>query len=320
MNYMEITFQNMMRAFLRQWKCIVIFTVVFVLIGACTGMIYADSFSAKADGSAESCQLLDFSDAERSISYYDDCYSRLLTAYKNTNTYVSVLAAEATATQEQETILAEFQAQLEDFEVQTLQDIMLAYAGTGAVYVPEGFHEEAIRYYTAKLEETHLEVIVLQESLETLLQTGSDQELEKLVSEKTAEYENARRMEETYKSFLEKLTEDPETVYAESLNMEAALNAAAQQINALIVQVDDFAAQMAVDNHLRVLISYGADDAVNVLIQHTHGERTQREGFLVITLFCTLVGICFGAFFAICRDCCGFRFLGKPRKGNVSKE
>ncbi len=85
----------------------------------------------------------------------------------------------------------------------------------------------------------------------------------------------------------------------QSRHTGALIDAAAVAQNQLAERLDALAGEIAVENHLLVRVSA---DPVSVLIYHTHRAVSARENFLVLTLFCTLTGVCAGAYLCLCRE------------------
>ena len=123
-----------------------------------------------------------------------------------------------------------------------------------------------------------------------------------LLSE-AAKYGSLKKSEARYTAILEKLSQSPEEVAADSRRVYAKLRAADGELAALTEEIDQYVQTLAADNHLDISTNRDTmDGSLQVVISHTHTVSEPEDIFLVTTLFCGLIGIFCGGFFAVCKE------------------
>ena len=81
---------------------------------------------------------------------------------------------------------------------------------------------------------------------------------------------------------------------------------AGKQLSRLMEQVSEMADDLAQRMYLNISGTYDDDGVLTVDIVHMHTAVSAQENFQIIWLFCTLSGVCVGAFLALCREAGAF--------------
>ena len=119
---------------------------------------------------------------------------------------------------------------------------------------------------------------------------------------------------DTYRARLERLRSEEDMICADGREMARQQKNVAGALNALSKQTAEFAEELAEKRLLNITVQYSADNALTVTAVHTHRAATAQENFQIVWLFCTLSGLCVGAFLALCREAGAFS-RKKQRKG-----
>ena len=101
---------------------------------------------------------------------------------------------------------------------------------------------------------------------------------------------------------LERLNQESEKITADGRELFRDMKFAAEELNDLIEEVSSIANAIAAENHFNLTVQYNEKGVSTTSILHTHRENDPQEVFQVLTIFCTLVGVCVGGFFAVCRQ------------------
>ena len=325
MKDINVTFHTCLDAAKHQWKCFLAAVLVFSLLGAGFGWLYAGREAAPAQGSTAPLEPLDFSGLYDDAEYYYACFDALTEAYGNLTQYLRAVTGERTLSEEQKGLLEGYAQDVERFERETLRPIRTLMNAENALYVPEEFWEAAAAGYEAALETVRLDLIAAETAADIVKQMDAPDVAEETVSiayetllKQASQYGNLKRAQILYEELLDRLQNHADQVRADSRDMERRLEAAAKELNALAKEVSDGVDAIAAENHL--LISIGEEDdgdTLQVTISHTHTESPPQDVFLLITLFCGMVGVCCGVFLAVCREA-GWR-KGKESEGGSDK-
>lgn len=312
MKYAEVSFQNIFHAMKTRWRTFLLTVLIFSAVGLCSGFLFAEKLSAAADGGAEGLQLSDFSKVDCDKSYFSSCKEALFTAYGNTVSYLNVLSGESTATQEQRAQLQEYKTQLQDFNRKALKPIQSVFNSQGNIpdaYVHPQAMDDVIAEFEKLLESTRLNIMAAESAVDILKgmdapntpNSDADGAYAKILT-LAAQYGEYKKSEGIYERLLNQLTQEPEKVIARSLALEKKLDAASLELNEIIREINATADEMSRENYFNLSAEYDDSNAIKVTINHTHTASTPQEAFLILTIFCTLGGICCGAFFAVCRE------------------
>lgn len=305
MKYSDITFKGIWRALRRQWKVLLLCIAVFAVIGVGAGFLYADSQSAPADGTAGSFPFVDFSEIVYDKDYYTACYQKLSSTHTNINTYLSALLSDSSISAAQKEQLRQMQQSL----TEVLVPLKEAYGKMDAMYFPPEFRDMVIENYEKLLEGTRRSLIVSEAAVELLKEMQAPvitsdsitKSYEALLSQ-AANYGTYLRNIDTYQQTIDRLNNDYHLIRAESAQVSDELEKAAVALNDAIEDINVAARQIAAENFIHINLSYDSNGAILTTVTHTHDESSAQDVFAILVIFCVLVGVCCGAFFAICRE------------------
>lgn len=306
---MKVTFHTFTDAIKHQWKSMLVVTLIFALLGAGCGWYYGEQQAHPAQGMAQVLASVDLSKEVYDVNYYVTCRNALNTAYSNLVQYLKALSAEPTLSTEQKTSLQEFQLELSQFETEILASIRNRLGARNALYFPEEFLNERIEYYE-NLIATNQDNLLQAETAADIIKNMAVPELTdadilksyKSLLSVASNYGNYKVNEVRFAEIKEQLSHESGKIIADGRKMFRDLEAAEKQLNGLIEEVSLAANTIAEENHFNLTLTYDDKDAVTPSIVHTHRENDPQEIFQLLTLFCTLVGICSGGFFAVCRQ------------------
>lgn len=128
--------------------------------------------------------------------------------------------------------------------------------------------------------------------------------LEKIKNDRTITSEQTLQIMEIEKKLLA-LDEEKICIFRNQSNKsKELLSETAKELNSLIAEINRFAAEIAERNHIDIKIRYAivTEEYLKTEIGHTYRSSPASEAFAVLTLFCSLVGFCTGAFYAVCRE------------------
>ena len=308
MKSMTITFATFWGALRHQWKCVVVVTLCFALLGCGIGYIYAGSDAVPAAGKADALKPVDFSLVNNDASYYRGCSGLLATGLNNARQYLNTLLGEKTVTPLQKETLNLYLKELTEWETMLYEPVETALAVRDRIYIPVEHLTAQTEYYENLLENARRDLVVAEQAVELVknmqaptVQTESITKSYETLLASAAAYGVQIRNVQLYEDILENLA-DEDTVQTNSKWMASALKKAAGELNGLMADISAIADEIAKENWLEYLAVYDVNEAVTLTINHTHGDVDKTENFVVVVLFATLVGLCAGAFFAVCRE------------------
>lgn len=310
MKYPEISFQTVLNAIRHHWKRLLVTILLFTLLGAGMGAMFADRAAAPAGGAATPLEDVSYDEVYYDKDYYSSCKEHLFLRYADAITYVNGVFADISLSEEQKLRLTDLLEQLEEFKKTTLLPISNAWAKENALYIPTDFIADEITYYENLLENTQLNLIKSEAAVD-LLRTmdapdvGSEaitNTYQSLLSA-AAQYGNLQVQAMQCEARLEKLG-DSTSIAADARWMEQQLKSTTTAFNRLQAKVCQALDEIAAENDLDIQLTY-VGDTPQVNIGHTHTLATSQEAFSIMVLFCSLVGACFGVFLAVCREASG---------------
>lgn len=95
-------------------------------------------------------------------------------------------------------------------------------------------------------------------------------------------------------------------------DLQTAVDALNTEQETLVACADE----ICLENALLLKTDPKQDGTFDPVVYHGHWEAPVEEAFAIIALFSTLVGLCFGLFWAVCREAA----QNKHKDGNVSDE
>ena len=275
-----LTFETMLRALKRQWKLFAAVVLCFALLGAAAGAVWSQRMSSGGGGFADPYRTLDLSSFSGDRNFYHMCFLAFAQYDYDLCAYLEKLLAETTLTDTQRQTLHGLEARLEHWEAEQLDPALRFYESHRCI--PPEFAEQ-------ELLDAKREILELERRI-----TAGD------TSPELPAYLSARASE------VRILEENADELRAESEAMELVLSAVADALNRLIGELNVAVQNIAVENHFEVTFEYtdkyGWKDYADYSLVHSHNPITPQENFAVIVLFFVLVGICAGAYFAVCRE------------------
>ena len=307
-----ISAQTVVSAAKHQWKRFLAIILAFTVLGAGAGLLFADRGSSESGGGgADTLPKVDFNTVAYTKDYYSDCLQALVTAYNLLNTYLSTVSSVELPDGSVETLLERLTAlNTETSEVQKniLAPLQTSLAENGAIYIPEEFMDDLANQYESQLSSIEFDLLVAEVATETIRQMGvPNYDNIFVISSYTSliqqaeNYGNLLKSQAVYEKTLAILRDEPERVRSESRQMEQELDKASADLNTLL----DKASQVAegIGKAADVFITLQPNGtSYKVVVNYTYRAVPLAESFAAIELFCVLVGICVGGFFAVCRE------------------
>lgn len=279
MKIVEITFQTICNAAKHQIRYFSITVLLFLLLGIGAGFIYAGQFETIGAGKADELKSVDFAKETYDEEYYKNCSNALQNGCANVKEYLDIVSKEKTMTETQRELISDYRKQAAAFDKKTCQPLTSELNQTGALYVPSGQIDTLIIKY------------------EELLQRAKQH------VDKTETFSSLFRLRvRYYENLLEQLREYPDVLANESKQMENSLEDARKELNELLNAVNQSMEEIAEKNHLNIYVSYGDDEKIQVVVNHTHSASSSEEAFIIILLLCAMVGICLGLFISVYRE------------------
>lgn len=308
MNNSEISLRGCWNAVKHQWKLMLAFILCFAVLGVGAGLLLAPRLSAGAEGGAEKLEYVDFEELDYSPDYYGSRVDALQKAWEDLKSYWASVYGEATLTEQQIQSLEALGEELDDFETRQLQMLRDLVNNPQTFTVPESQMDATIAACKAELQETRLSLLEAAQAVELVktMQVPAGTTEEALASYtammQKAESYGALLKEEAYlEMVLDRLQNEPEQVQSDSQTMEKLLEQSVEEFNALLDETYACVNGIAEANYLAIT-PVEQNGKLQAAISHTHGAATSQEAFVILTLFCILVGICSGLFFAIYRE------------------
>lgn len=309
MNYKTINFRLVCGAIKHQLKIILLTILVFALAGAGAGYWYASGTKVEAAGRADALASVDYSLIPYNYNYYRNSLEYLVTCYNNANSYLNTLLQDANPNAEQRARLADSAKRLKEFDGEALMSVQALLRPRDTLFIPPEFQAEAISRYEVSLRNLQLDMIeaeIAKELIETMdspdvADNNSISTYNSLLS-LAAEYGNDKMKEQEYTAILDQLKNHPDQILAQSRQAEEQLLEVAERLNGLTEELCQIADEVASENSVIVSVSYSTNYTAQITLTHTHSAASPEENFTILFLFCILVGICLGLFFAVCRE------------------
>lgn len=307
---MNITFHTFINAVRHYWKSVMAITLIFALLGAGGGWYYGQQQMRPADGKAELLPEVDFSELIYNENYYVTCYDEVNKGYSNLKVYVNTLLAESSLEPAQKDLLKDFQREIASSEIENLKYIRERLEERNALYFPEEFLEYMVERYTETLAKINDGLLRSEVAVEIIKNMDlSDVTNENVMNSYNtlltyaSSYGDGKIDQLRYTQRLERLTQEPEKVVADGHEFFRDVTSAAEDLNKLIDRASQMANIMAAEKYFNLTLTYSENNVVTAAtIEHTHRENDSQEIFQLLTIFCTLVGVCVGGFLAVCRQ------------------
>lgn len=314
MNVYSITFQTVISAFRHQWKRILASVLLFALLGAGGGILFWGRGMAEAGGGAQPLEPVDFSQAARTRDYYTDCLKLLTNTMTSLNTYFSSLDANIGVNlkgqEEPETLeaLDALRREADVLQSSRLKPLESALGEAGAIYAPEEYLDGLADRYAQELATLRMDLITAEAAVETIRQMdapdydgGFSGSYNALLSQ-AVQYGTLLRTQAVTEKYLDNLTNHMPEIRAECRRVERELEAVRGELNALLDHFTPLADELAKEAGLTFTPMVNTSGKTEIQLTHAHRASSAGESFAVIEIFCVLVGICLGAFLAVCQE------------------
>lgn len=309
----EISFRAIAGAVKHHWKLLLLTLVLFSAVGAGAGYFYADRGSVEAAGAADALESAEILARSDEMDYYSKYYSALELDQKNAQTYLDAFSGLSDLSEEDCAALEDLEKQLSRFSKDELKPILDRLDVVDAIYVPENCIPDLIEKYRNALASTQRELIAA-EAAAKLLATMDAPVLEDegirssygALLNRAYNYTTYLRDQEKYTQMLERLETDTASILADSRELYQMEVQAGKQLSRLMEQISEMADDLAQRMYLNISGTYDTGGVLTVDIVHTHTAVSAQENFQIIWLFCTLSGVCVGAFLALCREAGAF--------------
>lgn len=323
MKYQELTFQQIPRAIVHQWKWILMVTALFLAIGAGAGFAFSSQASAEASGTAEKFQSKAFQPKKIELSYYNDFYSYLVTQQGYLFTYLDTVRIDSTITAKQGDELADFLEEINQYNEEILQEIAVELSTPYSLYIPNALRDDAINEYTRLLETTQQEMVKSQHANELVQSIGGLNTTDAAINEtyaallnEAARYGQLQLNLKDYEQKLDLLNNNYDEVQDESQALDKMLLEAQDTLQVLVQNANTLLKEIAAENHIDLTIN-PTEENLEVFIDHTNRMATKEEAFAAFVVLFGMIGICAGCYIALCRE---YHFLDKQSekttKGN----
>lgn len=307
MNVYSITFQTILNAFRHQWKRILVSILLFAMLGGTAGFFFRGRGTAEAGGSAQPLTRVDFAQVARTQDYYSGCLDLLTNTMSNLNSYIASVSANAAPSPERQETLAALRREAAVLQSSQITPLQSALREAGAIYAPEEYLDGLADRYAQELATLQMDLISAEAAAETIRQmdapdydgnfTGS---YATLLSQ-AVQYGTLLRTQAVTEKYLDELTNHMPEIRAECRRVEGELETAAEGLNALLDRFISLADELAKEAGL-TFAPTGTSGRVEITVTHSHRASSAEESFAVIVVFCVLVGLCLGAFLAVCRE------------------
>lgn len=305
MNNRNITFETVFNAIKHQMKFMLLTVLIFALVGAGAGWWYARNTEVPASGHAEALAPVDYSQVPYSYNYYIDSQNYLIASYNNTKIYINFLLENINISEEHRTRLLDCSKRLEEFDGSSITLLQALLRPRDTLFIPPEFMDDAVIRYEGVLRNIELNLIEAENAKELLQSMDApnveNNDYNSLLS-LAAQYGSYQMKKQEYTAILDQLRNNPDQIRTQSRQAERLLQTLAAKLNVLTEELSQIADQIANENAVNLSLTYLDNDSIEIELTHTHTAASSEENFAVLFLFCILVGICCGLFFAICRE------------------
>ena len=307
MKLYEFSFRTLLNALRHQKKVFCAIVCLFALLGGAAGWFYAGRTAAPAAGTADALKSSDPEQLVESTDYYADYLQQLELVSSNLSQYLASLQGSG-LTDAQKADADALSLRRTTLDTALFAPLRTALNAPDAVYVPENLLDE----YAQSIEQSLLTVRLnplYEEAAQELLKTMnppdlSNEEILNTYSQllsRAVGYGTDLRSLEVLTLQSEKLA-DRDALLAETRQLDDELHQAERALNALVEEVNAFAADVAAENFLNFRLTYDANGAVAVALTHTHDAVLPQDNFILTLTFCAALGVLFGAFLAVVNE------------------
>lgn len=302
-----LSFQTVLGALRHQKKVFCAVVCLFALLGGAAGWFYAGRASAAAEGSADRLAVARTEELLPSVTFYSDYQNALTIARSNVSQYLEVMQSSGLSPEQKKAADA-LSLRLTELDAKLLSPIRTTLSLPTGIYVPEAFLDEYARSIEQQLLEVRLNLLS-EEAANELLKTMNLPALsdEKILNTYNQLFSRASNYG-TDLLRLDILTQqtaklaDREALIADGQQLEQALKQAERALDTLIDDVNAFASTVAAENFLDLRLTYDDTGRVTAELTHTHDAIPPQDNFLLMFIFCTMVGVFLALFLSVARE------------------
>lgn len=309
MNYQEITFSTMLAALKHHWRAWLMTIAVFALLGVMSAVLFAGG-DVTAAGMAEPLEPIDRTEIEQGPEYYEKLFQAIQEKYADVELYISTLNGDTTVTEEQSKALIDlYWKKMVPIYKKVLTPLQEKLSSQSTLLVPPRYLDRLREDLEDNLLTAQQDILLAETAVDLLKNMEAPRtDNESVVREyaellkQAASLGKHRVTAEICQRKLDQLENNALEIRQESEAFEEALEKALEEQEALLDEVYANAANFAKENHVNVLLENDEGGDLKVTLQHTHSGDSSEQTAPVLFLFCVLVGVCAGAFLAICLE------------------
>lgn len=308
----SINAQTIYSAAKHQWKHLLSIVLVFAILGAAGGWLFAGFGSSETGGGgADTLPKVDPQEIAWTPVYYSDYLQALVNAYDLLDSYLDTAFSIDLPQEAMENLMKSQTAlntEKREFQQNILTPLQTALEEGSALYVPEEFLDGLIHQYESQLATIETDLLAAETAAATIRQMDAPNYDNSIITGnysyligQAAEYGALLKKQAVYEMALDHLHNEPDQIRSESRQMEQALKKAAESLNILLERASQAAEAIGKAADVYVTLQ-PQNTSYEITIRNSYRPISLTESFAAIELFCVLVGICAGAFFTVCRE------------------
>lgn len=304
-----ITFQTLCNAVKHQYKIWLLTILVFTVIGAGAGFLYASRGSSSQAGGAQPLEGVAISQVPYNEEYYFTMLNAIEEYAADCSRYLNQLLEEGSLTEEQIKSLKGYSEALVDYQKMQIIPLKEMLASSARIFVPDEFQSVLIEKYEDKLinarwwfESTKLAAELAKSIEAPRVDNESAMKSYADILDQASQHSLWEVEIQSLETKLNLLKNDAAQVHADGAIAENTLDAAVQSLQSIVNGINHTVNDIAEKNHLEITMDQSSEGLITS-IRHTHAASSTRESFFIMVIFCLLVGICCGFFLAVYREC-----------------
>lgn len=308
MKYSEITLQSLAQGLKRQWILVVLSIVLFAAIGAGASILWSDQLSAEGSGSVAPLAMEPIEMDEIEQNYYRTYYAQLQQHSENLHEYLRRTMLDHTITSEQSEALNTAMDAIMKYQKTVLEPIDEKLSDTSTIYIPKELYQETLRDYEKQYANCQEALLISESAVDLLKSMGALTSTDATINEtyatllaQAARYGSLQVDLQHNAAILDQLKNQPQLIRSQSEELELQLEEAQTALDTLGEETHSLLQEVAETNHLDLAATPTAEELV-VTVSHTNRPATAQEAMMAMMVFCGLVGLAAGMYFAVWRD------------------
>ena len=308
MKYQEITFKSIAQGFRHQWFVIILSVVVFVILGFAVSFLWSDRLSAEGQGSAAPLNIKSMDTLEMDQNYYRQYYTQLQKHSDNLFQYMNMVSLDHTINQAQTEMLHAAIDTVTEYQEKVLAPINEKLSELNTIYIPEEIYQETLQDYEEQNITIQESLVISESAVELLKSMGAVTSTDAAVNEtyatllaQAARYGTLQIDLQHNAAILDQLNNEPQQIRRQSDEVESQLKQAYKKLETLGEEVHSLLQDIAVTNHLNLAATLTGEE-LQVTVSHTNRPATAEEATMAMMVFCGLMGVAAGVYFAMWRE------------------